>query len=76
MKSITVLQTDSGNKLLLVDQFLFEKNKMEIIHYYITSRDLFENVHERVKNFLKHQILCDSKLLTFGGFHILRKHIF
>ena len=49
MKSITVLQTDSGNKLLLVDQFLFEKNKMEIIHYYITSRDLFENVHERVK---------------------------
>ena len=49
VKSITVLQTDSGNKLLLVDQFLFEKNKMEIIHYYITSRDLFENVHERVK---------------------------
>ena len=49
MKSITVLQTDSGNKLLLVDQFLFEENKMEIIHYYITSRDLFENVHERVK---------------------------
>ena len=50
MKSITVLQTDSGNKLLLADdQFLFEKNKMEIIHYYITSRDLFENVHERVK---------------------------
>ena len=52
MKSITVLQTDSGNKLLLADdQFLFEKNKnkMEIIHYHITSRDLFENVHERVK---------------------------
>ena len=51
VKSITVLQTDSGNKLLLADQFYLKK-KWEIIHYYtyyITSRDLFENVHERVK---------------------------